>query len=165
MTPSDPKGPPDAIPVMYYEDLEVGDLRLSEPRTVTEQEIIAFARQYDPQYFHCDPVAARDHPWGQVAASGIHSLALWRRLDHEITGNIRWICGVSWENLRWMHPLHPQDQVRARFELIEKRPSSKPGRGVVVCDYGLLNQRDAFIFRCRSINLVQSRPPPGASES
>ena len=144
-------------PSLYFEDLQVGDLRLSDARTVTESEILAFARQYDPQYFHTNPEAAKDHPWGQVAASGIHSLAIWRQLDHQIAGNVRWICGIAWDDLRWNKPLHPGDQVRARWELLEKRASSKPGRGIVVCDYGLLNQDDEFIFRCKSTNLVECR--------
>lgn len=145
-------------PTLYFEDLVVGEVRVSAPRTVTEAEIVAFAREYDPQYFHADPEAAKDHLFGGVAASGIHTMAIWRQLDHQIAGDVRWICGVGWENVRWAHALYPEDTVRARWELLSKRDSSKPGRGVVEVDYGLTNQRNEFVFRCCSTNLVEKMP-------
>ena len=76
----------------YYDDIVIGEVRESAPRTVTQQELIEFATRYDPQYFHADPVAAERAIFGELIASGIHSPALWRALDHEISGDIRWIC-------------------------------------------------------------------------
>ncbi|MDJ0699867.1 MAG: MaoC/PaaZ C-terminal domain-containing protein [Woeseiaceae bacterium] len=147
-------------PVRYFEDLEVGETHVSEPRTVTEDEIVEFASRYDPQYFHMDAEAAESHPqFGEVVASGIHILALWRQLDHEITGDIRWICGIAWRELRWHKPLRAGDAVRARAELVDKRRSSKnPGRGVVDYRYSLLNQDDEEIFWCLSLNYVERTP-------
>lgn len=145
-------------PCLYYEDLKVGDIRVSEPLEVTEREIVEFARRYDPQYFHADPDAAQHHHFGQVAASGIHILALWRQLDHQIAGNIHWICGIGWDELRWARPLHAGHAVRARWELLSKRLSSKPGRGVVICHYALLGRDDQPYFHCQSSNLVECRP-------
>ena len=104
--------------------------------------------------------AAEQHPqFGEVVASGIHILAIWRQLDHEITGDVRWICGIEWEKLRWNKPLRSGDEVRARAELLDKRPSnSRPERGVVVYRYSLFNQDDEEVFYCLSTNYVERRP-------
>jgi len=142
----------------YYEDLVIGEVRESSARRITLDELLEFATRYDPQYFHADPAAARESIFGEVIASGIHSAALWRSLDHEISGDIRWICGVAWEEVRWPHPVRAGDTLRARSETLAKRPSSKdPARGIVELRYTLLNQRDEIAFTCRSINLVARR--------
>lgn len=143
---------------VFFEDIVVGDLRESSTRTVTSDELLEFARRYDPQYFHADPEAARSSNFGELIASGIHTAALWRILDHEISGNIRWICGVAWEEVRWPAPVRAGDALRARAETLSKRASrSDPTRGVVECRYTLLNQRDQIVFTCRSINLIETR--------
>jgi len=142
----------------YYEDLVIGEVRESSARSVSLDELLEFATRYDPQYFHADPVAARESIFGEVIASGIHSAALWRALDHEISGDIRWICGVAWEDVRWPHPVRAGDTLRARAETLAKRLSNKdPTRGIVELRYTLLNQRGEIAFTCRSINLVARR--------
>lgn len=148
----------------YYEDIVIGDVRESAPRTVAREELLEFAARYDPQYFHADPVAARDSIFGEVVASGIHTAALWRALDHEISGDIRWICGVAWEEVRWPKPVRAGDALRARAEALSKRQSrSDVNRGVVEFLYSLLNQRNETVFTCRSVNLIEVRG--GASSS
>jgi acyl dehydratase len=143
----------------YLEDIVIGEVRESSTRTVTGDELLEFARRYDPQYFHADPDAARDSIFGELIASGIHTAALWRILDQEISGDIRWICGIAWEEVRWPHPVRAGDTLRARSETLGKRASrSEPGRGVVECRYTLLNQRNEVVFTCRSINLIEARP-------
>lgn len=142
----------------FYDDIVIGESRESGTRTVTQEELIEFATRYDPQYFHTDPVAARDSIFGELIASGIHSAALWRILDHEISGDIRWICGVAWEDVRWPRPVHAGDTLRARAEALSKRLSrTDPSRGVVVYQYTLLNQRNETVFSCRSVNLIANR--------
>ena len=149
----------------FYEDIVIGEVRESRPRTVTQKELIEFATRYDPQYFHADPVAAEQSIFGELVASGIHGAALWRALDHEISGDIRWICGVAWEEVRWPNPIRAGDTLRAVAEPLAKRRSrSQPLRGIVEYRYTLLNQNDQIVFTCRSINLIEvrSRNPTGA---
>lgn len=146
-------------PSRYFEDLVVGESHISAPRIVSEDEIVEFASRYDPQYFHMDPEAAESHPqFGEVVASGIHILALWRQLDHQITGDVRWICGIEWKQLRWNRPLKAGDSIKARAELLDKRPSKRSAsRGVVEYRYSLINQDDEEVFWCLSTNLVERR--------
>ncbi|HEV7138618.1 MAG TPA: MaoC/PaaZ C-terminal domain-containing protein [Steroidobacteraceae bacterium] len=143
----------------YFEDLIEGDERLSEARQVTEAELLEFARSYDPQYFHADPQAASRSVFGGLIASGIFTMAVWRQLDHRICGDVAWICGVGWDDVRFPKPVRPGDWLRARALCLSKRPSQKdPHRGVVVFEYTLLNQLSEAVFRCRSTNLVERRP-------
>jgi acyl dehydratase len=141
----------------YYDDLVVGEVRESGEHRVDLDELVAFARAHDPQYFHADPDAARGSVFGEVIASGIHTMALWRRLDHQISGDIAWICGVGWEEVKWPQAVRAGDRLRARYECLAKRRSgSDPTRGVVEFRYTLLNQRDETAWTCRSINLIET---------
>jgi acyl dehydratase len=146
-------------PRRYYADLVVGEARESGEHVVDLDALLAFARAYDPQYFHADPDAARGSVFGEVIASGIYTMALWRRLDHEISGDIAWICGVAWEEVKWPVAVRAGDRLRARAECLAKRPSSSdPTRGIVEFRYTLLNQRGETAWTCRSINLVETAP-------
>ncbi|MCS6947672.1 MAG: MaoC/PaaZ C-terminal domain-containing protein [Steroidobacteraceae bacterium] len=143
----------------YFEDLQLGERAESRALRVELDEMLEFARRYDPQFFHADPVAARQSRFGAVIASGIYTAALWRRLDHEISADIAWICGIAWRDVRWPTALRSGDLVRAQFEVLAKRPSrSDPTRGIVEARYRLVNQHDAPVFECVSVNLVERAP-------
>jgi acyl dehydratase len=149
----------------YYEDLIEGEERASGTFTVDRDTIVAFAREYDPQYFHADPQAAKKSVFGDVVASGIYTMAVWRRLDHEIAHDIAWICGVAWDDVRFPKAVRAGDTLRAVSRCLSKRPSqSDPKRGVVTYQYTLLNQNDEVVFTCRSTNLVERRGAPSAHE-
>jgi acyl dehydratase len=145
--------------VRYLEDLVVGESAESAPRQVSEQELLAFARQYDPQYFHADPEAARASRFGGLIASGIFTMALWRALDHQMAPDIAWICGVAWDEVRFPRAVRPSDTLRARSRCLSTRVSGKdPERGITVFQYELVNQHDELVFTCRSTNLIERRP-------
>ncbi len=146
----------------YFEDLIEGEERESRGLDVDEAQLLSFARQYDPQYFHADPQAAQRSIFGGVVASGIYTMALWRQLDHQICGDIAWICGIAWDEVRFPQAVRPGDTLRAHARCLSKRPSRKdPRRGVTVFQYTLLNQRNEPVFTCRSTNLVERRSPEG----
>jgi acyl dehydratase len=143
----------------FFEDLAIGEVRESAPATISRDEMLAFNRQYDPQYFHADPDAAKDSIFGDVIASGIYVMAVWRRLDHEIAHDIAWICGIAWNDVRWKVAVRAGDTLRARSECLTKRESgSDPRRGVVEYRYSLVNQRGETAWECVSVNLVERRP-------
>jgi acyl dehydratase len=143
----------------YFEDMVVGEVCESGTHAVSSEELVEFASRYDPQWFHVDPEAARGSIFGELIASGIHTMALWRLLDHEISRDVRWICGVAWNEVRWPNPMCAGDVLRARTEILDKRLSrSEAGRGIVECRYTLLNQRGEIVFTCKSVNLIETRP-------
>ena len=145
-------------PPRSFEDLEVGEERVSSPRTVTLEEIVDFATKYDPQWFHADPEAAKHSHFGEVVASGVHSFAIWRQLDHEINSDIDFVCGVGFDDFRLKTPLRAGDTVRARSRIKSLTPSQsgKP-RGSAVWYYELVNQNDEIVIHFDSINLIYTR--------
>ena len=106
----------------YYDDLVVGEKRESHEETVELDALLAFSRAYDPQYFHADPEAARNSVFGEVIASGIYTMALWRKLDHEISGDIAWICGIAWEDVKWPVAVRAGDRLRAQYRMPGEAP-------------------------------------------
>ena len=148
----------------FYEDLSVGDVKESSQKTISKEEILDFAGRYDPQYFHADEEAAMQSRFGEVIASGIQVMAIWRVLDHEIAQDIAWICGVAWDDVRFSTALRAGDTVIARSEIFEKRISnSDPTRGVLKTFYTLVNQDDEIVWSCISTNLVERRDAPDSA--
>jgi acyl dehydratase len=145
-------------PPRKFEDLVVGEERVSRPREVTTEAIVEFARNYDPQWFHTDPAAAVESHFGEVVASGIHILVLWRQMDHEMNGDIDFVCGVGWDEVRMRKAVRGGDTLTAWSRIAELRPSDsgKP-RGTAITDYAVRNQHGDDVITFRSINLVYSR--------
>lgn len=142
----------------FLEDLEIGKVETSEPMTVEREAMLAFAKEFDPQYFHADEQAAKDSRFGEVIASGQYTMVLWRQLDHRIAHDIAWICGVAWDDVRWPVAVRAGDALRARAWCVSKRRSRRdPSRGVVQFQYQLINQRDEVVFSALSTNLVEAR--------
>lgn len=145
-------------PTRTFEDLQAGEFRRSRTRTVSEAEIIEFARQYDPQWFHSDAELARTSVFGEVVASGVHLLALWRQLDHEINSDIDYVCGVGFDDFRLKKALRGGDTIHVTSEIIELRPSStRDDRGIARTAYKVINQHDEEAVSFISINLVYTR--------
>ncbi|MBC2661883.1 dehydratase [Novosphingobium flavum] len=149
---------PLGAPWRCFEDLTLGETRRSASRTVTEAEIVAFARDHDPQWFHADPEAARASVFGQVVASGIHVLALWRQLDHTINSDIDFVAGVGFDRLRLKRAVRPGDTIHVTSEIVSLEPSrsGKP-RGTAVTHYAVLLDDGTECLTFDSINLVYTR--------
>jgi acyl dehydratase len=143
---------------VYLEDLQPGFRFVTPEREVTEAEIVAFAREFDPQPFHTDPEAAARSVFGRHVGSGWHTAALTIRLwvDHgpPIAGGT---VGLGVEEMRW-GPLLPGDRIRVEGEILEVRPS-RSGRphGVVRLRVRTLNQRDEEVQHMVPSILVPSR--------
>jgi len=144
----------------YLEDLSPGQVFKAGPVTITEADIIAFARRYDPQPFHIDPAAAATHPIFQgLAASGWHTAALTMAMVVEAAGDIAdGIIGGGGE-IQWPRPTRPGDALRLEIEVLEVTPSrSRPDRGAAVMRNRTLNQagEEVQIF---TVRLVVPRRP------
>ena len=113
-----------------YEDIEVGEYLTSSELVVDGEDMIAFAKNYDPQWFHLEVQDSNSMRFGEVIASGIYVAALWRKLDHEINGDVDYICGVCWEKAEWKLAVRAGDTLRATSEVVEKRPHPLTRRAV-----------------------------------
>jgi acyl dehydratase len=130
---------------LYLEDLETGQVfRGSTHIRVTVEDIIRFAREYDPQPFHLDDKAAKESIFGGLAASGWHTAAMTMRMlvdgDCRIAGGL---IGLGFEELRWPRPVRPGDELRVQSEILEKRESkSRQDQGLVKLRNSTFNQHD-----------------------
>lgn len=142
----------------HLEDMVVGEEKTSNPIRISKEEIIAFAEKFDPQPFHIDEEAAKHTQFGGLIASGIHTLAYWRKMDDEINGDIAYICGLEYESVRLITPLRPGDDMYLTSKIIEARASkSKPDRGVVKIDYRVFNQNGETLATLTCSSLVKRR--------
>lgn len=151
---------------IYYEDLDVDDTFETSGYTLTKDEIVTFAEQFDPQPFHTDEEAAKDSMFGRLVASGLHTLCISVRLF--VTDFVQGADGLAnmgghgMDDLRWHAPVEPGDTLRLRIEVAEKTLSeSRSDRGYV--DF----RRHAFVedetvMSVTSHNIVRRR---GATES
>ncbi|MDR2990485.1 MAG: MaoC family dehydratase [Burkholderiaceae bacterium] len=145
----------------YWEDLPVGSIRELGQVTVKREEVIAFARQFDPQPFHLDDAAAAQTHFGRLAASGWHTCAMVMRLL--VDDFLRYSSSAGspgLEGVRWLKPVYPGDTLTVRQRIVESRPlKSRPGVGLIrshleafnqhgeqvllIDSYGMFNRRDA----------------------
>lgn len=144
---------------LFFEDFAVGQRYETEAVAVTEADIIAFARQFDPQYFHLDAEAAAKSSFGGLVASGLHTLSLTMRLFFELNLWERAIIGSpGLEHVRFLMPLRPGDTIRSTVEISAvKRSRSKPDRGVISTAHRAFNQHDQVIFTMTCLHMVLAR--------
>jgi acyl dehydratase len=130
------------VPELYFEDFEPGRVYELGSHTVTEDEIVDFARAWDPQPFHVDPVAAQSSPFGGLIASGWHTGSLWMRLYVDsMLGSAAAMGSPGIEELRWLAPVRPGDTLTARMTVLETTPSERnPGRGTIRSRSEMVNQ-------------------------
>jgi acyl dehydratase len=147
---------------LFLEDFAVGQaFGSSRSVRVDKDEIIAFAKKYDPQFFHLDEVAARNSIFGGLVASGWLTAALTMRLLTEreskpAGGSI----GLGFDELRWPIPVRPGDELRIESEVLDVRPSkSRPDRGVVKMRTRTFNQHGQVVQEIVNIAMVPRRPP------
>jgi len=144
---------------LYLDDLRPGQRFETQSRTVTEADIIAFAKEFDPQYYHVDPVAAKTSAFGGLISSGFHTLSLSMRLFFDLN---LWpeaiIASPGMEHVKWLKPMRPGDTIRAAAEVIDVRvSSSKPDRGIVIMDHSCWNQNDEMILTLRCAHMLRRR--------
>ena len=123
---------------------------------MSEAEIIAFAKEYDPQPFHVDPVAAKDGPFGGLIASGWQTTSMMMRLlvEHFISPESS-LGAAGVDEIRWPRPVRPGDTLRVRATVLEaRRSNSKPDRGIVRSLAEVTNQHGEAVMRLTAINFV-----------
>lgn len=140
---------------MRFADFRVGQRITAGPYPVSKEEILAFARQYDPQWFHTDPAAAADGPFHGLIASGWHTCAIAMRLavqaalaDSESYASPG-IAGIQWRN-----PVRPGDRLQFLGTVLEVR-RSRSGNGVLRWRWQLLNQAGAEVLDLEATSLFR----------
>jgi acyl dehydratase len=147
---------------IYWEDFAIGKVFELGPREVTRQEVLDFARQFDPQSFHTDERAAEQSIYGGLIASGWHTCALVMRMLYDgMLSRAASLGSPGVDEVRWLEPVRPGDLLRVRLITIDTRPSrSKPDRGLVRSKWEVYNQRDQLVMTMEGINMYLRRDPP-----
>jgi acyl dehydratase len=145
----------------YFEDYVSGAVYEYGYITVSEAEMLDFARKFDPQPIHVDPEFAARGPFGGLIASGWHTAGIMMRLfaDHYLS-RVASLASPGLDELRWPAPVRPGDSLRLRATVVEARRSrSKPDRGLVRTQSELINQNDEVVLRVTAMNIIRAREP------
>ncbi len=147
--------------MIYFEDMEVGGERVFGQYDVTREEVLEFARKYDPQPFHLSDEAAAQTHFGRLAASGWHTCAMTMAViaravvDDKQAG----LGSPGVDELRWLKPVYPGDRLTVHGKIVDKTPSrSRPDIGSVRTETTVTNQDEVPVMRFTSIVLMQRRP-------
>jgi len=144
----------------YFEDFPAGQRFEAGCVSVSEAEILAFARQYDPQSFHVDPEAARSSIYGGLIASGWHTVALaMRLLVDNVFGHTGGMGSPGVDEVRWTRPVRPGDTLAVSMTVLEARVSrSKPDRGVMRFRVDVENQAGEAVMSMTGASIMARRP-------
>jgi len=144
----------------YFEDFQVGQVHELGTYVVSREELLAFARQYDPQPFHLDEEAGRQSIYGSIIASGWHTAAICHRLLVEsLLKESASMGSPGLDELRWLLPVKPGDTLSARIEVLATTPSrSKPDRGSLKTRMEVRNQRGEVVMTESATVLFRRRP-------
>jgi acyl dehydratase len=146
---------------MKFAQFHVGQVIEAGPYTITEAEILKFASAYDPQWFHTDPEAARQGPFGGLIASGWHTCGIAMRLvaEHVLRDSESFASpGVS--DVRWPHPVRPGDVLSLRLTVNEVRRSAKrPELGILQWSWRMRSQEDRTVLELEGTSMFNLKTP------
>lgn len=150
-----------AIDDRYFKDYVEGDVHSFGCVAVEADEIIEFAKRFDPQAFHTDPEAAKRTPFRGLIASGWHTVGLMMRLyvEHYLT-HVASLASPGIDELRWLKPVRSGDTLSVRVTVLKATPSrSKPDRGAVTSFIEVFNQAGEAVMTLRAVNMIARRTP------
>ena len=131
----------------YFEDAATGQTFASGPITVTQADIIAYARQFDPQTFHTDPAGAANTAFGELVASGWHTASLTMRLmTQALPAMDGGMIGRRVETMDWPRPVRPNDSLRIESEVLHLRTTGNPARGLMRLRTRTINQNNEDVM-------------------
>ena len=144
-----------------FEDVHVGQHFDCGEYHVTREEILEFARKYDPQPFHVDEEAASRTMYGGIIASGWHTCAMaMRRLCEGFLNHAQGVGSPGIDEIRFLRPVRPGDVLRVEVEIVDVKPSpSKPDRGSITQKILVLNQKDEVVLTMQAITMMRRRNP------
>lgn len=143
-------------PLLFFEDMEPGHSMSSQPVQISREELVAFAKAWDPLPIHVDE-AVGVKVFGSLTAPGLYMLAIKQRLIHTLPA-LNVIASLGYDEVRFHAPLRPGDTVSLRQDWVSRRPSSsKPDRGIVVLRFSLINQEGTTLMSHLDTVLVRRR--------
>lgn len=148
-----------AVDTLYYEDFEEGREFVTAEKTVSAEEIIAFAAEFDPQPMHLDEAAGKASILGGLSGSGWHMSSIAMRLFYDaVISRSAGEGGPGIDVMEWRRPLIAGDTVRVTIRVKSRRPlASRPGIGLVTMEHAMTNQRGERIMRMEAPVIMRMR--------
>ncbi|MCQ9182537.1 MaoC family dehydratase [Streptomyces sp. IBSBF 2953] len=149
----------------YFEDYVPGSVYVYGSVTMTREDILRFANEFDPQSIHNDPQAARQGPFSGLIASGWHTCSVTMRMyvDHYVS-KVASLASPGIDELRWVRPVRPGDRLSLRATVRDARVSrSKPDRGLVTTGIEVLDQHGRTVLTMSAMNLFLRRQVIGGA--
>lgn len=145
-----------------FEDIRLNERVSYGEYRVTKEEVVEFARKWDPQPFHVDEEAAGISHYGGLIASAAHTMAISFWLLNRAGRGIQAVGGAGWDKMRLPHPVRPDDRLSLTMECVEKRESrSKPDRGIVRHAVVVTNQEGVVVSSFETTTIIKRRSPRG----
>ncbi|MFV0681125.1 MaoC family dehydratase [Ottowia sp.] len=145
----------------FWEDLTPGKTLELGQITVDRDEVIAFARQYDPQPFHLDDAAAAKSIFGKLSASGWHTCAMAMGIMvRNFLNRASSLGSPGLEQIKWLKPVFPGDTLHMRLRIIEARPmNSRPDVGLIRSHWEMFNQQGDQVLLIDGHAMFRRRTP------
>lgn len=145
---------------IFFEDIELGNPERFGAYEVTRDEVVDFAKKYDPQPFHVDEEMAKQSVFGGLCASGWHTCAMTMRIlvDHMMEQGFAGMGSPGVDGIKWKKPVFPGDILSVSGEVLEKRESeSRPNLGLIKSRYQVFNQKDDLVMEVVTNAMVLKR--------
>ncbi len=148
----------------YFEDFAVGQSHELGSRSLSQDQIIAFAREYDPQPFHTDPEAAKRSVFGTLIASGWQTVGVFMSLlVAGMVGDMASMGSPGVDSIRWLKPVKPGDRLTGRVRILEATTSkSRAELGILKTEGELSNQDGDKVMTIVATSFIGRRPPAAA---
>jgi acyl dehydratase len=147
--------------LVLFSELIPGLVVRSQPRPVTQKEMIEFASRYDPQWFHVEPVRAADGRWKGLIASGWHSCAIAMELMvKNVLSGSEAFGSPGIDTIKWQHPVRANDAVALHFEVLRSSKSPSNRTGILLSKSELWNQNDRQVLTLQGTTLFDLSPAP-----
>ncbi len=145
--------------IEWFDDLKLGMRFTSGEATITKDDILRFAAEFDPQPFHLDEVAAENTAFKGLAASGWHTAAVAMRLAVQVRPfGPHPLLGAGVDDLRWFKPVRPGDTLRVEGEVVELVPSRTKPQGIARIKWTAYNQHGEAVYTFNPIGIVPRLP-------
>lgn len=145
---------------IFFEDIELGASERFGAYDVTREEVVDFAKKYDPQPFHVDEEMAKQSVFGGLCASGWHTCAMTMRIlvDHMTDQGFASMGSPGVDGIKWKKPVFPGDTLSVSGDVLEKRESeSRPNLGLIKSRYSVFNQKDELVMEVVTNAMVLKR--------
>jgi acyl dehydratase len=152
--------------IEWFDDLKLGMRFVTPEKRITREDIVRFAREFDPQPFHTDEAAAEHTVLKGLAASGWHTAAFAMPLILATKPFGRHpVFGMGVNELRWLAPVRPGDVLHLEGEITELIPSKTRPQGIVWIKWTMFNQRGEAVYSFTPIGIVPRKPGISDQES